>query len=351
MLWLAASVQAQTPWQIGGVVGGGYIPYGPEGSGLKPWSLGAGLECSRLLKSEDYWVRFWQQPRYGLHLHYQYVPDQVVGSMWGADAFMEAPVRGNMMWTLGLGLSVFTNPYERNGQETNVFVGSYLNCLIEVGLHYEWLFPDNGSITLGGRLLHASNGYLKKPNIGLNTLMATVGYRIPNPDGALQRSPVDRWAGAEEDMGWRHCWYASYTNGMVLSRWINNGKYHYCWQIIGGYLHKINPCIAFGGDLDVGINGASLEHTRIMHDPYPLPFNVALMGTMECYWGPLSMRLSVGSEVLRARQVENYPANERVGLYYHFGHSGNQWAGIGMKLHWAKIDFIELTYGIALFRS
>lgn len=351
--WLCILIQmssAQEPFQVGFGVSKGWIAdNGPLLKQTPHYPLSVVLDLSRPIVSDSYWVQYWKYPRYGVRATWMNMPDTLAGQMFGLDAFLEGPFLKSFHWMIGLGLSLYTNPYSRTPNPDNIFIGSYINCLIEGGIGYTFDLGNRSSLQINGAFLHTSNGYLKKPNKGLNFWQIGLYYRLPSTEPSIEyehTSPTYNNAVSTP----LHKVYLSYGSGIVQSRLDHPDKnYYYGWTAMAGYLYRIHPCFSVGADLDFSMNTSRFQHIKVTGDNYSLPCYIGLYATTEAYWGNLALRISCGTEPIRARHIGDNSFSERVGLYYHFGKTRDQWAGLGMKLYWAKVDFLELTYAITLF--
>ncbi len=79
-------------------------------------------------------------------------------------------VRGNtaLGWNLGIGLAYFTDHVPEQGKR--------LNFTEQLGLTLQYATGEQSAFTVDYRFCHTSNAGLKKPNIGINTTLVSVGY-------------------------------------------------------------------------------------------------------------------------------------------------------------------------------
>ena len=89
-------------------------------------------------------------------------------------------------------------------------------------------------------------------------------------------------------------------------------------------------------------NGSDHQLLKEAGNPYLLPLYLSAMATAEVFWGPVSLRLGLGSLVMGSTQI-SIPYYERVALYYNFG---RQYVGVSLNAHGGRVEFIEWTYGI-----
>ena len=320
----------------------------------------------------------------GLRGNFTFFPNAIAGQRIGFSGFIQEPlfrfkrkmlldgdtllntVLNPLNLELDCGLAFYTNPYSRTPNPDNVFIGSYLDCMIQVGLSYSHLLRNYSRIVISAKLAHSSNGYLKKPNKGLNYLQLSVGYTLPSqyPSGSCRISYFDT-----VDRGARELWpfhnsrkmwplnnpafrgtdlILSYAPGIVMPRYEAAQKYFYAHTARIGAAYRFNPLRAIGTTLDLTYN---YSHTAIIqhwHEDYRLPFYVGIAGFFEATYHRLTLHTAIAAYLARS-QHGTTPFYERVGLFYTFGPEYRRirhFVGISLKSHSAHIDFVEWHYGI-----
>ena len=188
------------------------------------------------------------------------------------------------------------------------------------------------------KLVHSSNGYLYKPNHGLNYLQAELGLRY----GPARRHYRHRPSFFSDStfLGYGRP-FLLVAPGAVMSRYddLDDIIYYPTYLLQLGYIRQVHPCFAIGGALDLSYN---FSHRR-MAPTDELPVYPAAFGFFDTQWGPLTLRLGL------AHYLAYYPLNweqyyERVAVYYRIGNAGHHLVGAGMKVHYDHIDFIEWSY-------
>lgn len=356
--------------------GGATIPNTEKYSYIGGANFGVSAAINWQMTGERYWIQFWKQPRFGLYLEYLHSTNSVAGERIAISASMQNAIwRSNqskqytseVFWYTGAGVALYTNPYERTQDTMNCFIGSYLNCIFNLGAGYSISFPDHSALTFSLRFSHSSNGYLLKPNQGLNYLMASVGYRLSTPTSSTPTQ--DRDTAAIQDRNKKttktyynqhneanqyHRIWASFAPAVVQSRWYDTEsvppkhKHYFAYTAQLGYMYYINQCLGFGANLDVMYNYSHIEMIEIL---YKKEANRPYLGAcldFEPRWGDLSVRLSAGYYIIKSEVVE-IPFYEHLGVFYHFGKKLSQFAGVTIKAHAAHADYIEWHYGIELF--
>ncbi len=280
--------------------------------------------------------RFWRQPFFGLRTNYAHLFHSVAGDRMELAGLLQGPVAGHLDWTYSVGLSFYTRPYSLYPNPENTYIGSVVNCLIDFGFLYNIPLSAGNTLFLAAKLVHSSNGYLYKPNHGLNYLQMELGLRR-GPHQSLLRglpqAPPSSVHGAP---------FVLVAPGLVQSRYDDSEviSYHPVYTVQLGYIWHAHPCFSYGASLDLSYN---FTHRQVgPADEWPVYPAAFVFG--DCQWGPVVLRLGL------AHYLAYYPLNweqyyERVGLYYRFG---RQMAGVGMKVHYDHIDYIEWSWAIEL---
>lgn len=292
----------------------------------------------------DYWKYHHHYPDFGFRFSYAKMPHGIAGNRFGAVGFMQVPLRMPLLdWSVGLGLSAYTQPYSLTLNQSNDYIGSVLNCLIDLGLIYKIPIEECGFLTLQGRFLHTSNGYIRKPNLGLNFWQLGLGYEL-SPMRSVD--VVGRGALEVVDSVFRtfrpeNHLFLSYAPGLVQSRHSLKDGWYYCYTAEVGFQRRFHPCHAWGMNLDVMMNGSHPEWLVARHE-VPPPTYLGASALYESFYGPMSIRLSLGMNITRSSLIY-IPVYERVGLFYHFGE--HHYAGLAMKAYMGHVDYLEWTYG------
>lgn len=338
-LSLAAATAAAQPSHLSlSATAGKVIP--TNGSPFSGDNPTAGIDACLLWQQADttvYWQRFWRIPYLGIRTGYAHIFNGIAGDRVIFAGTIQAPVTRGIDWTFSTGLSFYTNPYSRSHNPDNTYIGSVMNCLIDLGFIYDLPLDANTTLFLAAKLVHSSNGYLYKPNHGLNYMQGEVGLRL-GPRRQPMRLPAPDTAFVPFGRG-----FIMFAPSAVMSRYdpLDQIVFHPAYTCQVGYIRHLHPCFALGGALDLSYN---FSHTLLAPDRQ-LPVYPAPSLFVDNRWGPYVLRLGV------AHYLAHYPLNweqyyERVALYRRFGPAYDHYAGVGMKVHGDHIDFIEWTYAI-----
>ena len=279
-----------------------------------------------------YWRAHRGYPFFGLKGSYAHIPNSIAGDRFGLTGQLRQPLFGSRRWewSVGLGLSAYTRPRSITGDTNNIFIGSLINCLIDIGITYR---PAE-RFFVSGRVLHTSNGMLMWPNMGLNYFQVDVGYtfgcREPRqyPAAGNPNAP-------KSEIG------IAFSPGMVMSRDQDFDGYYFCYDLSLYYQKYVSPLFAFGGAVDLWYNTNDTKHLEREEGVYKMPLYLSAMAMAELFWGPVSLKAGVGPNIVVSPQV-TIPFYERVGVYYNFGRN---YAGVAVNAHGGRVEFIEWTYG------
>lgn len=327
-----------THYSVGGTAG---MVIATNGSPFDGRSPTGGIDVAALWSHKDtsvFWHRFWDEPMIGVRANYAHIWNSVAGDRLGLAWTLNGPLLGHLSWTYSVGLSMYTKPYSVTHDTTNSFIGSPLNCLIDLGFMYELPLSERLTAALTAKLVHSSNGYLYKPNHGLNYLQAELGLRYGPARRHYRHRPS--FFGDSTFHGYGRP-FLLVAPGAVMSRYddLDDIIYYPTYLLQLGYIRQVHPCFAIGGALDLSYN---FSHRR-MAPTDELPVYPAAFGFFDTQWGPLTLRLGL------AHYLAYYPLNweqyyERVAVYYRIGNAGHHLVGAGMKVHYDHIDFIEWSY-------
>lgn len=339
---LAAAAKGQPSHCALGATGGGILA--ANGLTAEYERPTFGIDAAALWQQDDstqFWTRFWQQPLFGFRVNYARIPHGIAGDRIGLAGTMQSTVAGRLDWVYSVGLSFYTKPYSLTRDANNTYIGSLVNCLIDFGFVYRLPLSDGLAGTLAAKLIHSSNGYMYKPNHGLNYVQLEAGllFGPRRRQSHTMRLPVDTAYTAHGRP------FVAVAPSAVMSYFDHPDSiiYHPAYTLQLGYIRHPHPCFAYGGTVDLSYN---FSH-RARAPQHQWPVYPALSAFGDVRWGHYVLRLGL------AHYLGRYPLNhrqyyERVGLYRTFGRGGRHMAGVGMKVHYEHIDFIEWTYGVEL---
>lgn len=140
------------------------------------------LKFSEQTTGKKDWDQLYKYPQYGAGL---YVADffnpEEIGVPIAVYGFFNAPFkRWNKLtfnYEIGFGATFHWKAFNPVTNQYNVAIGSRESFLIDAGLNLEYLLTKRIELEGGFSLTHFSNGALKKPNFGINTLAPKISLK------------------------------------------------------------------------------------------------------------------------------------------------------------------------------
>lgn len=294
-------------------------------------TVGAEVGWWHRAEGEEWWIQRRKNPSFGVRASFAFIPEGISGHRLGLVGLVSAPLGNRLDYYIGLGLSGYTLSQYFTHKEENIFITTLVSCLIDVGINYR--LTDH--ISLSASLLHSSNGMLQRPNKGLNFLQWGLRYNtLPHLKlSAVGESPMPDFH--------RHEIGFTLQGGAVVSRDLNQEGYFPCYDLSLNYQYYFDPVVAVGGTFDLWYNGSHYGLSRMYGEYYTFPCYVSMLGYIEGFWGPLSIKAGIGPVLVAPPRV-NIRFYERVGAYYNFGH---HYVGVSLNAHAGMIEFIEWAYG------
>lgn len=79
---------------------------------------------------------------------------------------------------MGIGLAYLTKPYDYFTNPINNVIGSNINNVTQLRWGVNWKITERSNINTAFNFTHFSNGHSQNPNLGINFLGLSVGYRL-----------------------------------------------------------------------------------------------------------------------------------------------------------------------------
>lgn len=321
LLLLPLALNAQSRWEVS--LGGEYTLtaysfYSPHNT----W--GTGLQVTR-----------WNEP-FGIKFDAGLTPQSICGNRLGAAFMIRTPLAARLAADIGIGVASYSKPNYVTLNADNVYISTPVVCLFDLGLVARM---DRGSF-VAMRLLHSSNGNMRRPNRGLNYFRLEMGFPLAigySPHTTRHRPLTIPHSPLAAD----HYLDLMVAPSLAVSRHNMQHGLFFCYDVALSYEYRLMPTLLCGGTVDLWYNFSHPWQLPRYHDTYTFPMYVSALAFFEHFWGPVSIKGGVGM-VLAASTRVLVPVYERLGIYYNFG---NNYAGIGINAHGGQAEFIEWSYG------
>ncbi len=307
----------------------------------------------RIQKSDDQYFALYNNPIYGVGLYSSTFNTDIIGSPYAIYGFVQTPFGNlaNKRWAfdyrIGLGISGNFNPYDEETNPLNQVIGAKNNVFIDFGLRTQYKLSPKWRAGLGLAFHHFSNGAMRLPNSGVNLipLTASITYQ-PHAETVLPDKRDIRsyerniyyhinygigWKQLERDIDTRFLktTLSAYASAHVSHKWRMGGGLDLFYSESGN-----SDQIA--GDKS-GTLSAKLSYGPSFYLAHVLNRNLVLNGNVGYYLHKQYFNGEITRIFLRA------------GARYYVYKNIN--AGVSIKAHKGKADFIEWTVGYTFNRN
>lgn len=302
---------------------------------------------------KDQYYQIYNYPIYGIGLYSSTFNTDILGSPFAVYGFVQTPISPNeeSRWSydyrIGLGLSGNFKPYNQNENPLNLVIGSKNNVFIDLGIRAQYKINPHWKAGVGFAFHHFSNGALRLPNKGVNLvpLTVSVNYQL-NPELKIKRDSVLK------PYSKKILYHINY--GVGFKQLKDDSDERFLKTTLSAYASRhVSYKWRLGGGFDL-FYSSSGNDTEIAGDKS----------------GKLSSKLSGGPSFYVAHILnERLVLNGNVGYYLHnqrfngeirrvFLRAGARYyvykninAGVSIKAHMGKADFIEWTVGYTFNRD
>lgn len=307
----------------------------------------------KIQQSDDHYFALYNNPIYGVGFYSSTFRTDIIGSPYAIYGFVQTPF-GNLQsrrwgfdYRIGLGISGNFKTYDPEDNPLNVVIGAKNNVFIDFGIRSQYKINPNWRLGLGLAYHHFSNGALRLPNKGVNLipLTASITYQ-PNGNAVLpDKSKIRPYSGKVRyhlnyGVGWKQLerdqdrrffktTLSAYASKHIAHKWQVGGGFDIFYSSSGN-----NDEIA--GD-DRGKLSARLSGGPSFYLAHVLNRRLILNGNIGYYLHKQYFNGEINRVFLRA--------GARYYVYKNFN------AGISIKAHKGKADFIEWTVGYTFNRD
>jgi hypothetical protein len=298
-------------------------------------------------KGGDLYHQRYHYPVYGVGLYASTFRKKEIGTPVAVYGFIAVPIaperfkRWDFNYRISLGIASNFEPYDAENNPMNILVGSHRNVYIDLGSQINYRLSKHFQLGAGLAFHHFSNGSTRQPNKGINLIPFTLSatYRPTTSPPDFKRLPDSPKKTDNE----YHLHYA-----IGIKQFTPQNQQRFLKSTIGFYRSK-----SFGYKWRLGLGG-DLFYADSGRDP-EMAGSKAKKVTALFSGGPalyidhvltrnLYLNGNVGTYLHKnAFNGELKPIFLRIGVRHRvFQH---YYAGISIKAHTGKADFIEWTIG------
>lgn len=283
-----------------------------------------------------------------------------VGNPIALFGFFSAPfVRHNkfmLNYDLELGFAFNWKPFNPINNPNNISIGAKQSFYLDAGLNVEYRISKTFSLNAGFSLSHFSNGALKKPNFGINTIAPKISLKYNLYTDKIDYSirEIPSYTKQNELIfsiftGVKNIIYDSLDVDQVT-------KYRGVFFPVFGFSSSINRQLnhktKFGLGFSIGYDGShnaqvTIDHGEIeeVHSPFKDKLEISLYPSYELVINRMSLLIQPSFYLIRQKSLAQTPMfYQRVGLKYHF--NNNMFIGMNLNAFQFHVsDFLEWHFG------
>jgi hypothetical protein len=250
--------------------------------------------------------------------------------------------RSDIIFKMAFGLGYNTNPYDKITNNKNNFFGSSFAFGTQLQMRYDYQVSPRMSLKSGVSIIHFSNASIRRPNKGINLVVANIGvqYALSNYEITRRR---DKYSFEKEPIKYS----VALSFGSSETTTIGAGSFPF--YVLHTYAHKKighKSALQLGTDffLTQSIK-EDIKYDSFLAGDEPDYKRIGLFIGHEWYINRLSLVTQFGYYVYRP--YDSFKViYQRVNLKYYL--TDKVFAGFSLKTHFAKAEAAEFGIGIQL---
>jgi hypothetical protein len=318
------------------------------------------LKLSTQTDGKKLWEQLYKYPDWGISIYMaDFFNPEEIGRPLALYGFFNAPFirwqRLTFNYELGFGATFNWKSFNPVTNQYNIAIGAGESFIIDAGLNLHYNLTDKMAFAAGFSLTHFSNGALKKPNFGINTIAPEIGlkYNFYKTTGFTSQE-VPEFNQYNE---WLISAFGGVKNLLFDSVNINIiEKYEGAFFPVFGVSSCYNRQISYMSKLGIGATlsydgstnaQAAVENNEL--DPVDAPFSdkiqLSIYPSYELTVNRISLVLQPAYYLYRKKFSNQSPAfHQRIGLKYQV--TDKVFAGIILRDYAFHVsDHLEWTLG------
>lgn len=306
----------------------------------------------KIQNSSDQYFKLYNNPVYGIGFYSSTFNTDIIGSPYAVYGFVQTPFGNieNPKWEfdyrIGLGISGNFNPYNEETNPLNVVIGAKNNVYLDLGIRAQYKISPRLRAGAGLAFHHFSNGAMRLPNKGVNLIPFTASITYQPQGGSIlpdkshiEPHPDNIYYHFNYGVGWKqverdsHRRFFKSTVSAYASKYVSHK-----WRMGGGFDMFYS---ASGNNDDIAGDKSGKLSSKLSGGPsfylaHILNKDLVLNGNVGYYLHKQEFNGEIQRIFLRA------------GARYYVYKNLN--AGVSIKAHKGKADFIEWTVGYTINR-
>jgi hypothetical protein len=314
-------------------------------------------------KGDKLWQQLYAYPQFGFGVYVAdfYNPEEI-GNPIAFFGYFKAPFHRwnsiNLYYELGLGVA-FNWKHYSPANPYNIAIGAKGTVYIDLGFGAEYRISESLQANLGFSLSHFSNGKIKQPNFGFNTIAPklTIKYRFSKDNVTFQHQKVPKFQPNNEFYlsvftGAKNILYDS-LNTSIIQKY--EGESYYIYGISAVFNRHLTYKSKVGFGFEFSYNGALDAQIAVNNGllvPLKTPFEnhlqLSIFPSYELVVDKFSVLFQPSFYVFRKKVKNPTPIfYQRIGIKYNL--YKNLYIGVNLRAYKFYIsDFIEWNIGYAI---
>lgn len=288
-------------------------------------------------------AQIYNYPMYGFGFNRNYIGNEhVFGNANSLYAFVNLPLHKRKRFLINVkiagGLGYFTKYYSKDNY-LNIVIGSALNAYINFNLDARFQITKKLKFVSGFGYHHYSNGKIRLPNLGINTVTAFTGIHYSITSVSVNNiQPLKTHKKANEITT------VVSIGSKVIS--VNDGKKYFASSVFTEWNRYVSPKYKAGFGCDLIYDRSISPEIEKLHDEKAENkelFRSGIHVSQALIMGNLSMYVHVGYYVGLKDAVNNSPIYDRLGMQYRL--KEKYLINVSINAHFSKAEFIEWGIG------
>jgi len=324
------------------------------------------IKFSTQTTGKKLWEQLYNYPAWGLAIYTaDFQAPEEIGYPIAIYGFFNGPFRRwekvSFNYELGFGATFNWRSFNPITNQYNIAIGAGQSFIIDAGMNLQYNITKRIDLITGFSLTHFSNGALKKPNFGINTIAPKIGIKYnfyDQPSFKEQEVP---------DFRRKNEWLLSGFGGTknVIFDTVNidilekyEGVFFPVFGLSAGYNRQISYKSKIGFGMTISYDGSvnaqvAIEENEL--DPVDSQFidkvQLSIYPSYELVINSLSLVLQPAFYIYRKEFADQSPAFfQRIGLKYYL--SDNLYMGVILRDYAFHVsDYIEWTIGYRFRRK
>ena len=318
------------------------------------------IRFSQQSYGKNLWEQIYNYPHWGIGLSvYDFYNPEEIGNPIALYGFFNAPFkrwdRLSFNYEIGFGATFNWRHFDPVTNSSNIAIGAGESFYIDAGLNLQYALARHWDLETGFSLTHFSNGALKKPNFGLNTIAPKISIKYnfyERHDFVKQKIPI-----FQPEKEWLISTFIGGTNVIFDSVNVDiKEKYEGITFPVAGITTTLNWHLSRKSKIGIGMaftyNGSVNAQVAIDNNELDVTdgvftekIQISIFPSYEFVMHRFSLILQPAFYLYRKKLAKQTPIfHQRIGLKYHF--TENFFVGITLRDYEFHVsDFVEWNIG------